>query len=142
MARVAIECTAYSAAPPAKVFALLGDASTWPDWSQFTHFRLQRLGKDASQGVGAIRELSTRISSVCEEITLFEPDRRVSYRLLSGLPLRDYEGDVLLTPQGGGTDIVWRSRFEPERFPFFWRWMMRYVLAKVARDLGRAAERN
>jgi hypothetical protein len=141
MARVEIAHTAHSAASPAEVFALLGDASTWPDWSQFTSFTLERPGTEHPQGVGAIRELKTRISTVHEEITAFEPDRQVSYRLLSGLPLRDYEADVLLVPQGGGTDIIWRSRFEPQRFAFFWRWMMRRVIKGVVDDLARAAER-
>ena len=142
MARVEIAHTAHSAAPPAKVFALLGDASTWPNWSQFTHFRLERPGKGSPQGVGAIRELKTRISKVHEEITGFEPERRVSYRLLSGMPLRNYEAETLLTPRDGGTDIMWRSHFEPERFAFFWRWLMRRVIAGIAEDLARAAERR
>jgi hypothetical protein len=142
MARIEIAHTAYSTALPAKVFALLSDGSTWPDWSQFTHFRLEQPGKERSQGVGAIRELKTRISTVHEEITGFELDWRVSYRLLSGMPLRNYEAETLLMPRDGGTDIMWRSHFEPERFAFFWRWLMRRVIANIAEDLARAAERR
>jgi hypothetical protein len=142
MARVDIEHRAHSAASPANVFALLSNGSTWPSWSPFTSFVLERPGAGNPQGVGAIRELRTRISRVHEEITGFEPDRRVSYRLLSGMPLRDYEAETLLTPRDGGTDIVWRSHFEPERFAFFWRWLMRRVIARIANDLARAAERG
>lgn len=33
---------------------------------------------------------------------------RLTYRMLSGLPVRDYTGETILTDRDGGTDISWK----------------------------------
>jgi hypothetical protein len=48
-----------------------------------------------------------------EEIVEYDPPRRLAYTLLSGQPVRDYLAEVELTPADGGTEILWRGRFEP-----------------------------
>jgi hypothetical protein len=49
-----------------------------------------------------------------EEIVEFEPPHRLRYRLLSGLPFRDYIGEVTIEPEGTGsrlsTDLCFRTR--------------------------------
>ena len=42
------------------------------------------------------------------------PDRRLSYTHTSSLPVRDYRGDIDLTPVAGGTEIHWATSFEPK----------------------------
>ena len=76
---------------------------------------------------------------------MFEPPTRLRYRLLSGLPLRDYEATIDLTDApGGGTDIVWRSQFEP-KIPLtgglFRRSLGRFI-HDTAERLAREAERS
>ena len=42
------------------------------------------------------------------------PDRRLSDTHTSSLPVRDYRGDIDLTPVAGGTEIHWATSFEPK----------------------------
>jgi hypothetical protein len=133
---------AQSKAPPSTVFALLKDGTTWPDWTIFDAFELERPGKEEPMGLGAIRVFSSALTRAREEIVEFVSDRRLSYILLSGFPFTDYRADVDLSPRAdGGTSIDWRASFEA-KYPgtgWFWRLFMTAVLRKVASDLASAA---
>jgi hypothetical protein len=145
MGRIRILATAHSSADPAAVFALLKDGSTWPGWSMFDAFELERAGRDEAYGVGAIRVFITKISRAREEVVELVQDRRLSYVLLSGLPFRDYRADVDLVPaQDGGTTISWSAAFDAKHFGtgWFWRLFMARVLAKTAAALAAAAQRS
>jgi hypothetical protein len=48
-----------------------------------------------------------------EEVIAYEPDGRFSYKLLSGLPVRDHVGTVELTAGGSGTKMVYAVRTQP-----------------------------
>ncbi len=69
-------------------------------------------GDPVPDGVGAIRVFTRRPITSREEVVAFEPPSPLGYRLLSGLPVRDYSAEVRLTPQGAETEIHWRSEFE------------------------------
>jgi uncharacterized protein YndB with AHSA1/START domain len=142
--RVTVEAAARSRAAPPAVFALLKDGSTWPQWTMFTGFELERPGKTDPLGVGAIRVFKTAVSKAREEVVDIEQDRRLSYILLSGFPMVNYRADVTLEADPGGETIIhWRSRFDP-KYPgtgWFWRRTMHRALTRVAGDLARAAER-
>ncbi len=45
---------------------------------------------------------------------MFEPPSVLGYKLLSGLPLRDYEARISLSDDGQQTAIRWRSEFDPK----------------------------
>jgi hypothetical protein len=106
-----IDASAHSSADAGAVYALLADGATWPTWSPIDSFTLERPGDTAREGVGAIRVFRTGRITSRERLVELVPGRRLSYVLLSGLPLRDYRADVDLTPNGTGTDIRWRSSF-------------------------------
>ena len=79
-----------------------------------------------------------------EEIVEIIPDRKLGYILLSGLPLRNYRVDVVLTPQpGGGNAIAWTASFSC-RFGtgWFWRLFMGWTPSSVAAQLAAAAQRK
>jgi len=109
-----IEVTQHSAAPPAAVFALLVDGESWPRWSPIEAFELERTGHPPPEGVGAIRVLRRGRTTGRDEIVEVVPDRRLSYRSLSGLPVRDYRAHIDLEPDGGGTTIRWEASFAPK----------------------------
>jgi hypothetical protein len=145
MGRIRIQATAHSSADTATVFALLKDGSTWPSWSMFDAFELERPGRTEPCGAGAIRVFITKVSKAREEIVELIPDRRLSYVLLSGLPFRDYRADVdLLTSANGGTTITWRAAFNVKHFGagWFWRLFMTRVLTKTASQWAEAAARR
>ncbi len=125
---VQIDVTAVSAAEPDTIYALLAEGSTWPTWSPIGSFELERPGPTAPEGLGAIRVFRTGRTVSREELVELVPGRRLSYRLLSGLPLRGYRADVDLTPDGTGTRIRWHSTFRP-RVPGT-GWLYRLVLGR------------
>jgi hypothetical protein len=106
------EVRGHSTAQPAAVYALLRDGSTWPIWSSIEKFRLEKPSSPEPESVGAIRNFGTGRYRLREEVVELVADKRFSYAMLSGLPLRDYRADIDLTPADGGTDIRWHTSFK------------------------------
>ncbi len=113
MRRRHIEVSATSVAPPSAVYALLTVGATWPDWSPIESFELERPGDAAPEGVGAIRVFRRGRTTGRDQVLELVPDRRLRYASRSGLPVRDYVGEVELEPVPGGTHIRWHSSFFP-----------------------------
>jgi hypothetical protein len=134
-----IDVEARSSAPPERVWALLADVRTWPDWGDFEGAEVE-----SGEGLGELRLLRRGRVRNRERITVFEPPHRFGYESLSGLPVRDYQALVTLTPQPDtGTHIRWRSTYRP-KFPGI-GWLIQRSLkpfvADSAERLARAAER-
>jgi hypothetical protein len=87
-------------------------------------------------GVGAIRSVRTGPLRVREEIIEVVPDRRIRYRLLDGLPMRNYIGETTLEALPDGTRIRWQSSF----FPVVpgTGWIFRLVMGAAQRVLIRS----
>src|SRR2546423_11912721 len=110
-----IDERSWSSADPDTVYGLLAAGATWPEWSPIGAFELRAPGDGGGETVGAVRVFRTgRITSV-ERLVELVPGRRLSYALVSGLPLRDYRADVELEPVDGGTAIRWNSTFRTGR---------------------------
>jgi uncharacterized protein YndB with AHSA1/START domain len=110
------EVTARSAAPPERVFALLADATSWPEWAgpAIGHASWEREGTPAPGGVGAIRKLGRAPVYAREEVVAYEAPTHHAYTILSGNPVRNYRADVhLVADDDGGTRITWRGTFDP-----------------------------
>ncbi len=105
--------TRQVAAPPETVFEVLTDHRGYAKITPLRKAVLEREGEPAPNGVGAIRKLSAAGPPLREEVLAYEPSRRFSYKLLSGLPVRDHVGTVELTPEGGGTKVVYAVRTTP-----------------------------
>jgi len=123
-----IDVTAHSQTDARALYALLADGASWPIWSPIGSFELERPGGSQPEGVGAVRIFRTGRFTSREQLVELVPGRRLSYVLLSGLPLRDYRADVDLTPDSTGTDIRWRSTFRP-KIPGT-GWLYRLVLTR------------
>lgn len=120
---------------PEAVFARLADVSTWTTWAGFDEAAQQRPGASDGHGVGELRRFRKGRTRTVEEVVAFEPSRRFSYELRSGLPLEGYHADVDLTARpGGGTDIHWHSSFRA-RYPMT-GWIYRRVLQRFIADLA------
>jgi hypothetical protein len=140
-----VEAKAHSAADPEAVWRVMADAPGWSRWGAWQKAELEREGDPPPGGVGAIKALTRRPVVSREEVTVFEPPSRFGYRLLSGLPLRGYEATITLDEApGGGTDITWRSQFEP-KIPLtgaFFRRSLQKFIQDTAERLAREAERS
>jgi len=151
MGRQHIEHHATTSADPATVYALLRDGASWPSWSPIDAFELERPGDSEPEGVGAVRVLRSGRVTGRDTIVELVPDRRLSYAHASSLPVRDYRGDIDLTPLAGGTEIRWATSFEP-KYPGTGRLLRRGLdgflgkcaqgLAARATELAGGAERD
>ena len=135
-----IEARVIAAAPRDTVWAVLADARSWHTWGPWDRAELEREGHDVADGVGAIRVFTRRPITSREEVVAFEPPLRLAYRLLSGLPVREYRAEVRLTADGAATEIHWRSEFEsgvPGMAAFIGR-----IVPRVAADMAAEAQRR
>ena len=137
---------ATSSASPDVVFRILADATGWTAWAGpfIREARWDREGQPPPGGVGAIRRLGSKPFYGREEIVRYEPPRRLSYTILSGQPVRNYQADVELTPVDGGTHISWGGRFEPKvaGTGAFMRFFLGRLVAGFARRLAAYAEKQ
>jgi uncharacterized protein YndB with AHSA1/START domain len=101
------------AASPEIVFEVLTDHRGYAKITSLRKSVLEREGEPAPNGVGAIRKLSAAGPPLREEVLAYEPGKRFSYTLLSGLPVRGHVGTVELTPEGDGTKLVYAVRTTP-----------------------------
>ena len=101
------------AAPPETVFDVLTDHRRYPAITLLRKAGLEREGESHPDGVGAIRVLTAVGPPMREEVLAYEPSTRFSYKLLSGLPVRDHVGTVELTPSAGGTKVVYAVQTTP-----------------------------
>src|SRR6476660_6005204 len=101
------------AAPPQTIFEILVDHRGYSRITRLRKSELEREGEPSPNGAGAIRVLSALGPPLREEVLTYEEPSRFSYTLLSGLPVRDHVGTVELTPNGGGTKMVYAVKTQP-----------------------------
>jgi hypothetical protein len=118
----------------ATIWERVSNPMTWTDWGPYDETERLRDGTNHPDGVGSVRRLKKGNTEVTEEITGFDPPRYVRYILLSGLPLRDYVGEISLTTTGTGTHIRWKSSF---RGPFGIGWLYALALKRFLKQLLR-----
>lgn len=123
-----------AAAPPEVVFDVLTDHRRYTEITPLRRAELEREGEPAPNGLGAIRVLSALPGPpMREEVIAYEAPRRFSYKILSGLPVRDHVGTVELHPKDGGTEIVYAVKTIPT--PSFVAPVFMPILKKAIRDL-------
>lgn len=105
-----IEATATTSAAPEVLFRHLAVPEAWGAWGKFpTPARQVRKGDTTTYGVGCVKQ----IWPAKEQTVAFEPYSHFGYIALTGLPVRRYRSDIRLAEHETGTDLVWRSTFEP-----------------------------
>jgi uncharacterized protein YndB with AHSA1/START domain len=133
------------AAPPETVFEVLTDHRGYTKITPLRKAELEREGEPVSNGVGAIRRLTAVGPPMREEVLAYEPSTRFSYKLLSGLPVRDHVGTVELTPVAGGTKVVYAVRTTPtlplvgDLFLVGMKFGIKQLLGGVAKESERRA---
>lgn len=138
-----VRVSGTTTASPEQVWALLGDVTTWPDWTPFTKAHYAQEGDPAPHGVGAVRRLALGPSWSTERVLGYEPPHRFVYGYEGPLPLRGYRGEVDVVPEGRGSRVTWTGTFTngPLAGGPLLALVMRLVLGDVVRRLGRAAAR-
>lgn len=121
------------AAPPEIVFDVLTDHRRYTEITSLRKAELEREGEPAPNGLGAIRVLTVAGPPMREEVIAYERPHRFSYKILSGLPVRDHVGTVELKAADGGTEITYAVKTTPT-LPLGGAVFM-LVLKKAIRDL-------
>lgn len=95
--------------PVARVWEVVADHEGMSRWAPGMKASLLRPGDTERNGVGAQRRLQPLplMTPFVEEITAFEPERRMAYRAVSGIPFRNYAAEIELRPSAEGTGIVY-----------------------------------
>jgi uncharacterized protein YndB with AHSA1/START domain len=130
-------------AAPAAVFAEVSDHARYDRFQGIRRAELARTGEREPNGVGAVRWVWIGPLRFEEEITAYEPPRRLDYviRRVRTLPFRHEGGSIRLEPDGAGTRAVWTSTFEIP-IPLAGRVLDRVFARELARGFGRVLERS
>ena len=134
--------TATIKRPLAEAWAVLADHEGMSAWGPGIKVTLSTEGSPDRNGVGAVRRISTPgpTPTIVEEITAFEPTRYLAYRALSGVPLRDYRGEVELTDQDGQTFVQYTVHAD-SRLPLVEKAMVKGIAKGLLSSFVKAAEK-
>ncbi len=102
--------TTVRADPPA-VWALLADANAYPRWGPWSEGGY-RPAADGPSEPGRIQWFRHGRTVSVEEVLEVEAPNRLTYRVVSGIPMRNYRAEVTLTAEDGGTTVDWRATFD------------------------------
>ncbi len=134
-----VEVRRRYAATPQAVWDVYVDHARWSEWSGFPGSKLVTPGAEDPNGSGAVRSFT---GGVREEVIDFEPPKRMTYSVIGGpFPVVDHLGEVTFEPDGEGTLVVWRCRFEP-RIPLTGALLQRFITSSFRRALDGLGRRG
>ena len=113
MGQLQVEAEGTTRAGPQIVWSLVSDANTYAKWGPWNDGGY-RPPSDGPSRKGSVQwfRYGRRTTSV-EEILQVEEPRRVVYKVVSGLPVKNYRAEVTLTPTpSGGTSIRWAATWD------------------------------
>ena len=117
-------------APREVVWSVMTDHVRYAQWGRSKVVTMDKVGSPDPNGVGAIRAFHAGPSKVREEVIEFEPPERLVYRVVSGVPVRDYRSEMALEADGDVTVLTWSSTFS-ERIPFTGKLLTRVMSTAV-----------
>ena len=118
----------WTSVPKAALVARLRDTLAWPEWSPMDVATIERAGPDGPSSPGEIRSFTSGRTTGREEVLPSEGDVVLRYRLLEGMPMDDYVGEVKIEERDGRRLVSWSSRFEP-RIPLT-GWLFRFGMGQ------------
>jgi uncharacterized protein YndB with AHSA1/START domain len=148
VSKLHVEAERTMAAPPAKVWALVSDARRYPEWGPWRSGAYQQAGRESERGPGAVQVLISarrvygRRGKSVERILVAEPEQRLVYEVIGGLPVRHYRGEVTLTPAGGGTRVHWSADWDNTMGGRLVHRTLRVFYPEMLAGLAAAAERE
>jgi uncharacterized protein YndB with AHSA1/START domain len=132
--RVAAE-SVINAAPEA-VWALVADATRYPEWGPWSAAGYRGTAGHAPGAVYWLRSASRaygRHVTTVERVEEIDEGRRIVYAVMGGMPVRRYRGEVTLTPLAGGTRVSWAASWDKTlRGRLVWRGLRDFYPAMLA----------
>jgi uncharacterized protein YndB with AHSA1/START domain len=98
-----------------------------------------RDGDAERNGVGSVRRIRVGPGAPFEEtVTVFEPNRRIEYRITRGSPLKNHHGCMVFSGDGDGSRLHYAIEFEG-RFPLIAPLVRLILQRSIERGLSRLA---
>jgi hypothetical protein len=113
--------------PSDQVWATVSDFTRPP--SPAISIEVEEKGNPEANGVGAIRNINIKGAKARERLESVNAPNSITYRMLSGAPVREYLGTVNVVAQEGGTLINWDVKFTP-KIPGI-GWIVEIVIRKA-----------
>ena len=123
-------------ASPERVWQVLTEQNAMGRWIGFGEVRRIRDGAGSADGYGSQRFMRGTPGTVVEEVTGLEPGERIRYRVIEGSPFIFHNGEVVMKPVDGETEVSWSIRFR-SKLPLLgplWRALMQKMLDKMLRN--------
>jgi uncharacterized protein YndB with AHSA1/START domain len=140
MKRLHVEAEGTTSAAPGAVWALVADVESycrWGPWSTACH---DGNGDGLGGGVGAIRRLKLGRTTVVERVEEVDPQRRLVYRVVKGMPVRNYRAEVSIAPTAEGARVHWSADWDRTLAGRLVQRRLRSLYPQVVQDLISAAE--
>jgi len=136
-----VAAEAQTAADIDTVWRLLSDANTYPVWGPWNAGGY-RPAADGPSRVGSIQwfRFGRRTVSV-EEILEIDVPRRLVYRVVKGIPVRNYRAEVTLVPTAEGTSVRWAATWDDTMLGRVVHRKLEQLYPQIVAALGAAAER-
>lgn len=98
--------------PSEKVWATVSDFTRAP--SSAIIIEVEEKGDPEANGVGAVRNINIKGAKARERLEVVDAPNSITYRMLSGAPVKDYHGTVNVIAQDAATLINWDVKFIPK----------------------------
>jgi uncharacterized protein YndB with AHSA1/START domain len=118
MSKLHVEAEQTARATPEAIWALVSDATQYPKWGPWSAGGYKQPGDSSPRGPGAVQWLRSsrraflRHVTTVERILEVDEGRRLSYTVIGGIPVRNYLGEVTLTPTADGTHVRWAASWD------------------------------
>jgi uncharacterized protein YndB with AHSA1/START domain len=143
-----VEAEQVTAAASEDVWALISDATTYPQWGPWSEAGYRSPGDASPHGPGAVYWLKsshryglTHPVSV-EKILDAEEGLSLAYTVVGGIPVRNYRAEITLTPAAGGTQIHWAASWDQTLLGRLVHRSLRRQYPQIVAGLAAAAERD
>lgn len=141
MSQLEVQAEGVTRAGPEIVWPLVADANTYCHWGPWDDggYRPPAAGPSRQGSIQWFR-YGRRTTSV-EEIVEVEEPRRVVYKVVSGLPVKNYRAEITLTPtSSGGTSIRWVATWDKTFMGKLVRRKLRQIFPEIVTCLIAAAD--
>jgi hypothetical protein len=110
-----------------KVWGIVSDFTHPP--SQAIKIEVEDKGDPEADGIGAIRNINIKGAKARERLESVDAPNSISYRMLSGAPVKEYVGTVNVIAQDDATLINWDVKMIP-KIPGI-GWLVAMVIRKA-----------
>ena len=147
MSKLHVEAEQIAQASPRTVWALISDATTYPQWGPWRKAEYTSPGDSSPHGLGAVYWLESsqryglRHPVSVERIIDFQEGRSLAYTVVKGIPVRNYRADITLTPAAGGTRIHWAASWDQTLAGRLVHRSLRVMYPQIVAGLAAAAEK-